>query len=235
MYMKNTNKQISLCLCLLIVGLLCVTGCSKKDATTPNVNTDKSTAGNIPGMGGTSGDLTGKEFHFPTAVEITGGIKGDLFVGPQSGYCQKLGCGAFVLLQFNFVNKTGKDTILVFPAGLTFHSQDIEDQNGIILQDIAIALNKGASCKTMIYSFCINEHRHASDVTSIYRFGPITNAAPMVELLDLLKNKNINLKAGEQPDIMGRVGSLQTMVWNLTEGNGLTDLDRDNIGKLENK
>ena len=57
----------------------------------------------------------------------------------------------------------------------------------------------------------------------------------MVELLDLLKNKNINLKAGEQPDIMGRVGSLQTMVWNLTEGNSLTDLDRDNIGKLENK
>jgi len=210
--------------------------CSKSGAPlkdeSPGAN---ETAGHISGMGSSEKPLIGDTFVFSKNVEIKGGIKAVDFVYPGSGYCQVVGSGAFVLVSMEFVNKTDKDTLLIFPAGLTFESLSKEDQNGILIQNTKVQLSKGATCNTLFYAYCTNEHRSGSSKDSKYNFGPICNAAPVRELIDLLKNKKVNLDAGESPSILGPIGAIQDWLWKITDGEGLSDDDKINIRALENK
>lgn len=189
--------------------------------------------GNIAGMGNTEGKLEGTTFHFGTDILITGGIRGDDENAPMKDYCNKTGSGPYVLLQFAFVNQSGKDTVLVFPAGLTFNSDQKDVQNGLLIQSVSIPLAKGQSCKTLVYAYCVNELRDTPDRSSTFTFGPINNAAPIVELINLLKNKSINYN--QQKDDAQKAQAdlaLQTAVWHITEGDGLTKEDREFINTL---
>jgi len=230
--MKGQPRIIAF-LFLLSLGLLI--SCGKDNDTGPS--TDDSEAGSISGMGDSNGELKGTAFHFPDAIEIKGGIVGGSDLG--EGYCKTVGSGLPVMLEFSFVSHLDKDTVLVFPGGLTFRSNDLEDQNGILLQDVSIALAKGDSCKTLMLTYCINADRHASSETSSYAFGPITNAKPMVELINLLKNKVINIDTtGEgwlAEGFMDAAINLQEAVWNVTDWDGLTQADRDYIKSLPSK
>jgi len=223
---------------LMVLCLYCclIVSCSKSDSPikkdAPGAN---QTAGHISGMGASHEALIGDAFVFSNNVEIKGGIKAVDFIYPGSGYCQVVGSGAFVLVSMEFVNKTGKDTLLVFPAGLTFESTSTEDQNGMLIQHIQVRLTKGGTCNTLFYAYCTNEHRSGSSNESKYAFGPICNAAPVRELIDLLKNKKVNLDPGEAPSILGPIGVIQDWLWKITDGEGLSADDKRAIQALEDK
>jgi len=222
----------------IIYVVTCITliaACSKDGTHDELDDIANDTPGHIPGMGGAGGELTGTPFQFPSSIELAGGIKGDLFLVPMDDYCQQRGSGAFVLVQLNLVNKLGKDTLLVLPAGLTFLSDDIEDQNGILIQETKIELLKGQSCKTLVYTFCINELRHGSSRSSSYTFGPVTNAKPMVDLIKLVKDKGINYEDVGRDQLWEIKHELQSAVWHITDGSGLTADDKDFINQLANR
>jgi len=223
---------------LMVLCLYCclIISCSKSDSPikkdAPGAN---QTAGHISGMGASHDALIGDAFVFSNNVEIKGGIKAVDFIYPGSGYCQVVGSGAFVLVSMEFVNKTDKDTLLVFPAGLTFESTSTEDQNGMLIQNTQVSLTKGGTCNTLFYAYCTNEHRSGSSIESKYAFGPICNAAPIRELIDLLKNKKVNLDPGEAPSILGPIGVIQDCLWKITDGEGLSADDKRAIQALEDK
>lgn len=218
---------------LLAISLTMLFSCSKSD--TPAIKqSNQDTPGHISGMGSSTQPLQGASFNFPASVEIKGGIKGVSFGDNPAvlGYCQLVGSGAFVLLQMELVNHTGKDTVLVLPAGLTFKAADPKDQNGILIQDLPVALTKGSTCNTMVYVYCINQHRHGSSAESSYSFGPVTESRPIQELIDLLSHKKVNLGAGETSTLNGPIGDIQIWVWQLTDGEGLTPQDKAAIQAL---
>jgi len=221
-----------LMLSLLICCLLSSIGCSKS-APGDDTGQQNEHAGHINGMGSSMEPLNGDAFKLSSTIKIQGGIKAVDFAYPLTDYCQQAGSGLFVLVAMDFVNQSGKDTILVFPAGLTLASKSTEDQNGILIQTTKIPLAKGATCNTLFYAFCTNEHRHGSSSESQYEFGPICKAPPILDLIERLAHKKVNLDAGEMPTLYGSVASMQEWVWHITEGEGLTEDDKKAINQLE--
>lgn len=218
----------------LISASMVAISCKKNNDVPPDTNSANYAPGQIPGMGATDGDLTGRPFTFPSKIEIKGGIKGDIYLVPGKDYCQILGSGAFVLVQLELVNHLLKDTLLLLPAGLTFRSEDPGDQNGILIQETPINLLKDQTCKVLLYLYCANEHKNGSTKTSRYRFGPLTDAALLQELIQLLKNKAIGYDQLDPETYMTLKHRLQEAVWNITDRKGLTQDDRDYISSLDN-
>lgn len=213
--------------------------CSKDDSTGPGkTDPEKEEAttdyepGHIPGMGETGGELTGEPFDFPEKIEVKGGLRGDLFLVPGKDYCRSLGSGAFVLVQLELVNHLEKDTLLVLPAGLTFRAMDEQDQNGLLIQETEISLAGGETCKTLVYLYCINQHKSGSSGNSRYAFGPVSDASPVVELMQLLKGKRINFEHLDNEEFQSLKHDLQYIVWSVTDGSGMTQEDRDFIRAL---
>lgn len=227
--MKNNIFTLS----ILFLCLLFISACSKESALDGIKKGKPNQPGNIAGMGDTDSELEGTTFHFGTDILIEGGIQGDDPDNPMKDYCNKTGSGSYVLLRFAFVNQSGKDTVLVLPAGLTFHSSNPDVQHGLLIQTVSIPLAKAQSCKTLIYAYCVNELRDTPDRSSTFTFGPINNAVPIVELINLLKNKPINYQ-GLKDDVRKDKANLvlQTAVWRITEGEGLTQEDKEFIKKL---
>lgn len=231
-------KQYTKCLLIFVVATaLAFFSCSKDHPADPE---DEETGadyepGHIPGMGEKEGELTGKPFVFPEKIEIKGGLKGDLFLVPGKDYCQTVGSGAFVLVQLELVSHLDKDTLLVLPAGLTLRAMDEEDQNGLLIQKTEISLGRGETCRTLVYLYCINQHKSGSSSNSRYVFGPVSDASPVVELIQLLKGKRINFEQLDNEEFQSLKHDLQYIVWNVTDGNGITQEDRDFISALPSR
>jgi len=219
-------------LILLCTGLFIVGSC-KKDTISAKEDMPNDLPGHISGMGETDGKLTGKPFIFPEKIEIKGGIKGDIYLAPAQDYCQIKGSGAFVLAKMDLVNHFQKDTVFVLPAGLTFLADQAADQHGILIQETAIYLAKGENCRILLYLYCLNARKNGSSNNSTYTFGPITDAAPMTELIQLLKGKTINYEHLTQEEFIDLKHDIQQIVWKVTDYNGLTQEDKDYIKTLQ--
>lgn len=212
---KTTRKAV-IASTFILCGIILLFSCKKTEDLIP----DEPTSG-IPGMGKTNGELQGTAFHLPTGIEIIGTLKGYEF---DTIPCQEAGYGFYVNIGMKLVNH-GPDTMLVLPAGLTFKSLSDEDQNGIIVQKQRLHLSIGDTCFVAIGAFCLNLYRHGSDGDSRFEIGPVTNAEPMQELINLLENKNI----------INDAYAVQDFVWQVSDFGGLTDNDRTAIGHLPNK
>lgn len=213
--MKLSNKNIA----FFLLSSVLLFGCVKKDDFVPDPVNSSTSA--IPGMGETEGALEGTPYYFPPGIELIGAITGD---DPGQVICQEIGYGWYVNVFLTFVNH-GQDTIFALPAGLTFQSLNKEDQNGILIQEHTLHFTGGDTCITRINAFCINASRHASGSDSRYITGPVTHAAPMLELISLLKNKEIS----------NDESFVQDIVWNISDYGGMTDEDRAGIAALPDK
>lgn len=226
---SNFNK----CLLLLLSACL-LYSCNKEEETILPNKTSNFLPGQIPGMGETSGALTGTAYIFPEGITLTGNITGDFYLAPQSNYCQTVGSGAFVAVCLRLVNRLDKDTLIILPAGLTFRADRPDDQNGMLIRNTTIFLNKEDSCNVLLYTYCINQERHPSLRSSTYTLGPVTDAEPCLELIDLLKNKKINKEEVDSESYLDLKYKLQHIVWHITDGKGISTEDEDYIRTLKN-
>lgn len=222
--MKNTLKYFLPALILIIF----VGSCKKNHNAAPGISGQP---GHIPGMGQAGGELQGTPFTLPATIEVVGQLKGR-HDRPDS-YCQITGSCGVVTIEVKLANHSEKDTVLILPAGLTFISENLEDQNGILLQEGSLRIAAGDTCRSVILCYCINAERHASSEESRYRWGPVTNAAPMLELIRLVKNKK--LPADINDDTNASVLLVQGAVWNISDGKGLTSEIREQIANIPEK
>jgi hypothetical protein len=223
--MKKIRFKIALlpvCIALLFVQ------CKKNEADTK----PDTIAGHIPGMGKTSGNLQGMPFSLPGGIIINNGITGVNPLEDVSGYCQVKGSGLFVLLQLSLSNNTGKDTVLTLPGGLTFHAGNDDMQNGILLHEVKIPLQRDEACNTILFAYCANMLKHASDNGIPYEFGPVTNAPPLQDLVKVLRSKDISVDPEYNEENVSMIASLQSAVWDITDGTGLTHDDSTFINSL---
>lgn len=211
----------------LLISMLILAACKKDKAPDASPN---DTPGHISGMGDAPGELMGTPFQLPSNIELKDSIRGEYDVD-ATGYCLKSGSGAFVLVQLNLVNHAQKDTFLILPAGLTIHAEDKAFQHGLLIQKTTIPLAKGASCKVLLLTYCVNSNRQASNPHCSYTFGPVTNSKPLLELIDLLKNKRINYEDLQDHNWEDNL-DLQDAVWEVTDQEGLTKESKDFFSSL---
>lgn len=232
------EKYRSVLCCLLVMGIL-LNGCKKEDQEEEIMET----AGQIPGMGGDPRPLQGEQFRLPPGVSLVGNITGQE-EGPTGVECVYDGQGGLVSVQMTLRRDSiGGPMTVEFPEGLIIISTSEFFQKGLLIEKVLVELppkDPGASsptCQVTLLLSCLNEWKHRSNNTATYQFGPVTSSAIIRDFIQLLSDKKIRYSDYDPADaewpLIDEI--IQEALWNLTDGEGLTEDDLEQIGGIPSK
>lgn len=202
--------------------------------------------GNIPGLGNTPGNLTGESFSLPNvwlSEEITGaGHYNDYWDKPiEEPEIHYYGSGkGYVDLLLKLSNAGSTSITVTFPAATIFVSKTGNCQNGILLKEVKITIPANSYYYLCLSLYCGNKHKSAAGSNDVYNLGVISDADPLIDLCNKLKNKKINIEKFSRTNTEDRytynsqIDMLQNILWKVTDGNGLTQGDIEYINSLPN-
>jgi len=151
------------------------------------------------------------------------------------------GSGAgYVDLLIPLRNTLSSQTTVTFPAATILVSKSGECQNGILLKKVTIIIPSKSDYRVCLSFYCGNLHKHSASGSEVYTFAVISNASPILDLCDRLKNKKINIEEFSRTSYedcsvyLNQIDDLQGMVWSITEHNGLSQYYYDIINSLPN-
>ena len=131
-----------------------------------------------------------------------------------------------VLLCLAFFNATATPIRVRLPAGLVFISRNQTTQNGLLIQVETFEAPPGEFF-VKLNLLCLNSGRNGSKPGDEFELGPVlADKDPAWELINALKDKSIDSTEGRAPSRM------QAALWNITDGDGLTSVDRARIAAL---
>lgn len=218
---------------LSIMTLLAITlfqaSCDKDDDSSGPIGPDK-TGVEWKGIGESLETPTGTPFNLPAGIGLAGIIKGyntnDCGCDKDDAGCQ-IGTGDLVKVCLGLTNTTNKPITVTFPKGLIIISMETETQNGLVIQVETIEIPADQTVYYSLGAYCLNSERNPAFVTDVFEFGPVTQNAKLKELMTMVANKRL--------DNIETRGVLQAALWNITDGDGLTDFDRQYISSIPNK
>jgi hypothetical protein len=249
------RKLFKLFAFFLLVGFL-VAGCGGDDENDVGYNSDS--PGAISGLGDAPGDVVGEVFKFPDGVSIEGGVESPRFypsshvlsknidanipylsviANVNGGYDVAAGSGgAYVLLTITLRNTNNVNTVVTFPAGLVALSADGRAQNGLLIKKTSVVVPANGKLKVALAMYCANLSRSSSAGHPYSSDFIIVRSSTLQELFDLVANKRINIEEyddSSKSSYWSVVHNMTRIVWNVTDGNGLTDGDRAYMANLE--
>ncbi|MBW7935640.1 MAG: hypothetical protein H3C71_00325 [Flavobacteriales bacterium] len=133
------------------------------------------------------------------------------------------GTGTYVTIFVKMLSADGFPHTWDIPGGTIFCDTTGNYQHGFIIQDIHVQI--GGTDTTFAYfnAYCLNLSRSSSDKDAHYILYGKTQNTPLLEVVQLVTGK----------DLSSATGVLQSIIWNITESNGvLTDDDRDQLNAL---
>ena len=85
-------------------------------------------------------------------------------------------------------------------------------------------------------AYCINAHKSPSSYHKTYKIGNVSDSRLIKQLIDLLKNKKINIEEyANSSDYNDAVSIIQPAVWSITDYDGLLDPIKQEIATIPNK
>lgn len=167
----------------------------------------------------------GRQFAWPAGVRVVGPIHGYNWAFP--GECDPepdavKGSGSMVQLCLSLTYDPPEGVssqlpiVVTIPVGLTFESEAIRTQNGIVIKKVLVEIRPGQTVHLPLALMCMNVGRSASAADSLYRLGPITTNEGFLRFFALLENKRVPVTVFEG-DGSG-VTMLQDAVFDLSKG-----------------
>jgi len=146
----------------------------------------------------------------------------------------------YVDLLFTLRNTLSKQATVTFPAATIISSASGEYQNGILLKKVTINIPSKSDYCICMSLYCGNLNKHAASSSESYVFGVVSNASPILDLCDRVKNKKINIEefsptsSDDMSVYFNQIVKLQGVVWSITEHDGLDQYYIDIINSLPN-
>src|SRR5690606_35755099 len=134
--------------------------------------------------------------------------------------------GDLVRVCLGFTNTTNEAITITIPKGLIIISTDDKTQNGLVIKVETIEIPANAAVDFNLGAYCLNSGRTPALPGDVFEFGPVTQNSALNELMELVKNKRI--------DNVTASATIQAALWNITDGNGLTNGDKQAIAALPN-
>ncbi len=137
-------------------------------------------------------------------------------------------------------NSQSSPVTVTFPAALILRNDAGDCQNGVLIKKVTVTIPAGADYHLNLAFYCGNAHKGSAGSSDHYSLGVVSDAKPLLDLCDRVKDKKINIEEfdpakeedcytyGEQK------GNLQDIVWTVTDGSGLTETDISYINSLPN-
>ncbi len=234
---------------IMVSSLILFVACQDDDTKV------EETAGNIPGMGNTPGDLEVSEYNLPEGLEIVGDISGIL--ESESTVAQEYaslkatntsskrfyGCGGtYIQVQLTLKNNIERRRTCFFPPGLIFKVNNNDHQHAFNLCWTWFCFEPLETRTIVLYLFCINRGRTESLVNTVYEILGKTTSVNMKWLANRCNGKRMNwecfshnktqsyLKSGDTYEEVA--GEMQEVIWALTNGDGLTEEQEAYIDEL---
>lgn len=146
----------------------------------------------------------------------------------------------FVDLLIPMRNTLSGSVTVTFPAATIMRSMNENCQNGVLIKKVTVTIPAKSDYYLCLAFYCGNEYRGAAGGTDKFELAVVSDAAPLLELCDRVKNKKINLEEYSPTDADARSTyfeialALQGIVWAVTDGKGLTEAYISFINSLPN-
>ncbi len=146
----------------------------------------------------------------------------------------------FVTLSVKLRNTASAEATVVFPAALIVKSVTGECQHGVLIKKVTVNIPAGSDYNVALIMYCGNSSRDVAGSSDEYVWGVVSNAAPLLELCEMVKNKKINIEefdpssSADKDTYDGQLFMLQAAVWSVTDGSGLSEWERSWIVELPN-
>lgn len=223
----------------LLISICFIAACKKEDA-----KFEGEKAGQIPGLGNMSGNPEGTQFLLPSGVRLKGDVVGQED-GPSSRDCIFDGQGFFVTVKITLQRDSSSTSPVdvVFPPGLIITSASEGFQHGLLVERVVVTIPPvqpgpgGNECQVSLLLFCLNSGKSPSDATAKYKLGPISSSPLIKDFIKKLSGKKINYRDFEttDPTWFENQERLQEALWSITNGDGLTEQDKENIAALPDR
>lgn len=241
-------KKFKFVLAMLIAMSGLLSSCVKEDDTVdekpweidvPIVDYEP---GKMPGLGNEGGDPTGPSYDLPDGFELDGPVVGFDGVITRADQVERVVVGSgtgLVRLIVKLNNTLNKSNSIVFPAGLILKPHTNNKQKGVLIKKTREITFKPFEKKEIVLDmYCANSSKGSSNSSVMYDFFVITDASPIWELINFVKDRVINWEELPLYSLGAEyykplVSKLQHIVWQLTDsGHHLSDANRNEI--LEN-
>lgn len=156
-------------------------------------------------------DPKANTYSLPAGVTVSGPISG----GAGDG---------LVDLSLPLQNNTDQAVTVTLPAGLVFLHNGRKAQNGILIQSLVIAIPARSTVTTTLRTQCLNLSRDQAKSADTYTIGGVTTEPGLIEIATLVRGKD---SSGQLYDAV-----VQTAVWQVTDGFGLTEDVRAQLRNL---
>lgn len=198
---------------------------------------DNDDAGNIPGMGDTGGELEVEETVFyPIESFIIGDITG-VNVNPMPTENVVGSGGGWVILDVEIENTTDKEADFYLLGGSVIECLEEGYQHAICIERVDLIVDANSSKRINLLVYCINRGRSGSSPDISYTIKGISSSDRMMRLVEALENKKIDVLdylPDSEVEFIELCKKLQDIIWEITNGEGLSDEDWDFINSLQN-
>lgn len=166
--------------------------------------------------GGGGGD--DEDIQLPTGVTITS----QPLAGDHEAVDERIDTNNYVRITLVFENTTDKALTVTIPACFTFVDTSGKNQDGLSIWRREIKVPANSTYRLMLGTYCMNSNRPAPSGGIAYELGGKADSKALRKLCDILKKK-----------VLSRHSSIQTIVWNITNGEELSDEDIATLEHLE--
>ncbi|MCX6233004.1 MAG: hypothetical protein NTZ33_15860 [Bacteroidetes bacterium] len=226
------TKRSNLYLIVLFLSIIAIIACKKDVNSNNGLPYNPLEVGYYPnGFGIYPGNPVCTPLVLPLNVIILGEIRGSWkksssfdkltqTQNPKDTYVQ-VGTGG-LSFYIKFFNKNSYQQEVVIPGGLILCCHDTSSQNGTTTQNDTIIIPPHDSLTCILNAYCTNKQRTFKPV--IYDILGTTLHQSLFELIQILKPK--------QKLNFAQVTFIQNIIWNITNGSGMTDDDRAFLNSL---
>lgn len=209
------KKHLSFC--LFLASILFFTSCKKESNPDTVVSNQYTTTTSLDGFGDRPGTPSGYLFYLPFNVRITTPMI--IFDSAASTY-PRYGVGVIYAI-FTLENLGNNAATIQFPAGLIFLPDNDSSQSGMTLKTVRLTLPPNGIERIRLKFACINKNKNYFTV-NYFTMSVVSNNNQVETLINALKNKNDSV-------LFNHDMRLQEIVYDISDGNGLTQADLDSI------
>lgn len=137
-------------------------------------------------------------------------------------------------------NSNNNSVTVTFPAALVVRNLAGNCQNGILLKKAVVVIPANSDYYLNLSFYCANLTKDTPGESDLYTFAVVSDADPLLELCDMLKNKKINIeefdptKTEDQTTFETQAAMLQLIVWAVTDSTGLSGIYNTYVNSLPN-
>jgi len=204
-----------------------------------------------------TGEITGAASHSNYWILYASGITGRTIVSKEGKEDSKplpvrtradedesvnyFGSGyGFVDLLIPLRNIRATPVTVTFPAATILVSKAGDCQNAVLIKKVTVTIPALSDYLLCISFYCGNLSKGSAHYNDVYILGVVSDAKPLLDLCDRVKNKKINIEefshtnSDDYSIYNSQVDRLQDIVWNVTDFSGITDDDIKYINALPN-